>query len=354
MNYPRSSDLRFVTTGNVVPVKPGAFKRWSITLSTTATSICSAMIGLRCLQPFSDNSIKPITGCLVYLIGTLILWLYFFALWRFTTIYEAELAGKKSFSIEKIESPSDSILRWMISVIAVCFGLLNLATTMVCVYNLPDKTSRPIPGIIFATISTLFVCGLFLRLKKEKEQDKRQLSDHINNAAHELSAKESRIQRSGALQQWIAVVSAIIVSFSGVLASYTCMYSLPDQVSLPFIGSLFYLISASVLGSYFILQWKGEKKIHAYDIHNGGQKIIIKEYFSEKLIKWMMAIYTMGYTLLSIATAILCLFSGLPDKGVRPDAAVIFLFSGLSVIAILVYVLWKYQPCPIMWRRGQA
>jgi uncharacterized membrane protein len=54
-----------------------------------------------------------------------------------------------------------------------------------------------------------------------------------------------------------------------------------------------------------------------------------------------MVIYTVGFALLSIAAAILCLFSGLPDKGVRPDAAVIYLFSGLSVITIITYALWK-------------
>jgi hypothetical protein len=31
---------------------------------------------------------------------------------------------------------------------------------------------------------------------------------------------------------------------------------------------------------------------------------------------------------------------------VRPDAAVIFLFSGLSAISILTFALWRNQPSP--------
>jgi hypothetical protein len=216
--------------------------------------------------------------------------------------------------------------------------------SVACIYYLPDKTSRPLYGAIFVLVSILFICSLFLRLWKKRLQYNKQNPDFISNAVvYDRSEKDSRTQLSEAIQQWISVASVIVVSFIGVLAAYTCMYSLPDKVSRPFIGSLFYLISAAALGSFFIQQWRGAKSFLAYDIDNMGDRIIIRECFSEKLRKWILAICVAGYTLLSIATAILCLFFGLPDRSVRPDAAVFFLFSGISAITMLTYSLWKNQ-----------
>jgi hypothetical protein len=328
----------------MTPIEHRTFNRWAMMLSSIAISICSAMIGLRCLQIFGDNSIKPIAGCVVYLIGTLVLCLSFFVQRRSVAKYVKGISEKKSLIIVNIESLSDSILRWLISGIAAIFGLLNIGTAMICIYNLPDKTSRPLYGVIFVLVSILFICSLFLRLWKKRLQYNKQNPDFISNAVvYDRSEKDSRTQLSEAIQQWISVVSVIVVSFIGVLAAYTCMYSLPDKVSRPFIGSLFYLISAAALGSFFIQQWRGAKSFLAYGIDNMGDRIIIRECFSEKLRKWILAIYVAGYTLLSIATAILCLFFGLPDRSVRPDAAVFFLFSGISAITMLTYSLWKNQ-----------
>ena len=308
MNCPKNSGPQIVTRREMDPIGGRAFKRWAAMLSSIAIYICSAMMGLRCLQIFTDNSIKPINGCVVYFIGTSVLSLFFFGQWKSSAIYVDGLSEKKNLIFVTVDSLSDTILRWSISAIAAFFLLLNLATAMVCVYNLPDKTSRPLSGAIFTLVSTLFICGLTMKLGMKRLQYKRQLPDHIHDTINERSVKESRIKPTEAIQQWISAIAVILVSFGGVLAAYTCMYSLPDKVSRPLIGSLFYLISAIVLGSYIILQWKNEKYFHAYDASNMNQKIIIKEYFSEKLIKWIMAIYATGYTLLSIATAILCIF----------------------------------------------
>jgi hypothetical protein len=215
---------------------------------------------------------------------------------------------------------------------------------MVCIYSLPDKSSHPLPGSIFVLTSIIFISYLSLKLGRERSKHKKQLINFANDTPNTKPTEDSILRLSGPFQQWIVSLSTTIVSFSGVCAAYFCLFTLPDQIGRPLVGSFFYLCSALILVCFFSLQWKSEK-IGLLDTPNiESRKIIIKEYFSEKLIKWVMASYTVGFTLLSVAAAILCLFFGLPDKSVRPDAAVIFLFSGLAAISILTFELWKDQP----------
>lgn len=343
-NYLQNSDLRFAAKGMKVPVRPSVLKRWAIMLSAMVISICCAMIALRCLQLFSDNSIKPAIGCSIYFFSSLVLSLYFLVRWKSERERQRDLFTKPKYILIKMEIPSESILRWMISIFAACFVLLNLATAMVCIYNLPDRSSRPLPGSIFLLISIILISCLFLKLGKERSQYKKQLNNLVGETPNEKPIEESILRLSGAFQQWMVLLSTTIVSFSGVCAAYFCLFTLPDKISRPLTGSLFYLCSALLLISFFVLQWNGEK-IGLPDARNiESRKIIIKENFSEKLIKWVMALYAVGFTLLSLAAAILCLFFGLPDKSVRPDAAVMFLFSGLVAISILTFALWRNQP----------
>lgn len=337
----QNGDLRIVAKGMNVSLRPGVFKQWATPLSAVAISICCAMLSLRCLQLFSDNSTKPALGCSIYFFSALALFLYFFVQWKFEMKLQIDLFAEPKYILISIENLSESILRWMISFFATCFILLNIATAMVCIYSLPDKSSRPLPGLIFLLISLAFICCLLLKLGKERSQYKKQQNNLVGNTLNAKPIEESILRLPGAFRQWMVLLSTTIVSFSGVCAAYFCLFTLPDKISRPLTGSLFYLCSALLLISFFIFQWRIET-VGLPDTRNmGGRKIIIKECFSEKLIKWVMALYVVGFTLLSAAAAIICLFFGLPDKSVRPDAAVIFLFSGLSAMSILTFILWR-------------
>jgi small-conductance mechanosensitive channel len=346
MNNIQNSDLRFVAKGMKAPVSPGGFKRWVTTLSAIAISICCAMLSLRCLQLFSDNSIKPTIGCSIYFFSALVLFLYFLVQRKFEMKPQIDLFTEPRYILINMETLSESILRWMISIFAALFLLLNIATAIVCIYNLPDRSTRPLPGSIFLLISLIFICCLLIKLGKERSQYRKRHNNFVGDTLKEKPIEESVLRLSGAFRQWMVLLSTTIVSFSGVCAAYFCLFTLPDQTSRPFTGSLFYFCSALLLITFFVLQWNGEK-IGLPDTRNiESRKIIIKDYFSEKIIKWVMALYAAIFTLLSIAAAILCLFFGLPDKSVRPDAAVIFLFSGLSAISILTFALWRNKPAP--------
>ena len=343
MNYLQNSDAQFVNERMKIPVRPEAFKQWAIALSSLFLSVCSVLMALRCLQLFSDNSTKPGIGCSIYFFGSVVLFLYFFILWKSDKALRKSLSSETRFVLIKRETLSESILRWVMSIIAIPIVFSNLATAWVCIYKLPGKSSRPLPGLTFLLISITLISCLFLRLGKERSQYKKQLNNHADGIADENPVEESHLRLSGAFRQWVTTIITLTVCTGGVGASFICLLSLPDLTTRPIIGSLFYLISAFILIFYIMLQWKGEKSCLPIEMTSDKRTIILKEYFSEKTIKWTMSIYTVGFALLSIAAAILCLFSGLPDRGVWPDAAVIYLFSGLSVITIITNALWKNQ-----------
>jgi hypothetical protein len=342
-NFLQNSDLQFVNERMKIPVKPESFKQWAITLSALFVSLCSVLMALRCLQLFSDNLTKPAIGCSIYFFGTVVLCLYFFILRKYDKAHQKNLSLETRYVFIKRETLSESILRWGMSIIALPIVFSNIAAAWVCIYNLPDKSSRPLPGLTFVLTSIALISCLFLRLGKERSQYKKELINYANGTADENPVEESHLRLSGACWQWVTTIITLTVSTGGVSASFICLLSLPDITTRPVIGSLFYFFSSIILIFYIILRWKGEKA--CLPIRNISEKrtIILKEYFSEKLIKWIVANYTVGFALLSIAAAILCIFSGLQDKSVRPDAAVIYLFSGLSVITIMTYTLWKNQ-----------
>lgn len=343
-NHLQNSDLRFVVKETKAALRSRRSKRWVTTLSAMAISICCAMLSLRCLQLLSDNSINPAIGYSFYFFSALVLSLYFLVQWKSEMKHQKDLFTESKYILINMETLSESILKWMISIFAACFLLLNIATATVCIYNLPDRSSRPLPGLIFVLVSLIFICCLLLKLVKERSQYKKLQNDIVGSTINKKPIEESVVRLSGAFRHWMVLLSTTIVSFSGVCAAYFCLFTLPDQISRPLTGSLFYLCSAFLLITKFILQWNGEKVGLADTRKKESRKIVIKEYFSEKIIKWVMALYAVGFTLLSLAAAILCLFFGLPDKSVRPDAAVIFLFSGLSAISILTFALWRNQP----------
>lgn len=158
-----------------------------------------------------------------------------------------------------------------------------------------------------------------------------------------IAVKASQLKASGTLKQWVTTLSTIIISFSGVAASLLCLYSLPGESTGPFVGSLFYLISSITLCVYFILQWKADKMIEYRGSNEAGSKVIIRGSLSDKILKWAISVFAALFSILSTGIALICIYA-LPDKTVRPQAGILFLFSGFIVVSILTFTLWKNKP----------
>jgi peptidoglycan/LPS O-acetylase OafA/YrhL len=148
---------------------------------------------------------------------------------------------------------------------------------------------------------------------------------------------------TGAFRCWIVLISTILISFGGILLALVCIYSLPDRTTRPFIGSFFYLVSAIILIFYFLMQWKKEKAIEKKLLQEEKFQdaiIIVRETLSDKFLKWIITIFAIFFTFLSIGISLICIFA-LPDETVQPQAGALYLMSGLLVIGVLAFAALK-------------
>lgn len=91
------------------------------------------------------------------------------------------------------------------------------------------------------------------------------------------------------------------------------------------------------------MQWKKEKAIEkkmVYEAKSQEAIIIVRESLSDKFLKWIIAIFAVFFTSLSIGISLICIFA-LPDGTVQPKAGALYLMSGLFVIGTLVFTVWK-------------
>jgi len=145
---------------------------------------------------------------------------------------------------------------------------------------------------------------------------------------------------SKALRDWVIMLTTVLISFSGISLALMCIYSLPDSSTRPAVGSLFYLFSALPLISYITMQWRKERTAK----NNLGNElsVVSRETISDKIQKWIVTIFALLFTLLSIGVSLICIYS-LPDGSVQAQAGVIYLLSGFAVTGTLVFVVWKNQ-----------
>jgi hypothetical protein len=149
---------------------------------------------------------------------------------------------------------------------------------------------------------------------------------------------------SGVFQGWLITLSILFVSFCGTILAMICIYALPDKSVRPFEGSLFFLGSSVILIVLLFLRWKKEKveevNIKINKIEDETPKIIIKESISDKVIKWITALFCFGYAWLGFVVALICIYA-LPDKTSQPKIGITYFLGSAIVIGSFTFVVWK-------------
>lgn len=146
-----------------------------------------------------------------------------------------------------------------------------------------------------------------------------------------------------ALHNWLITLAIILISIFGVILSLICIYALPDQSVRPDIGAIFFIVSAILIAALLFLRWNKEKALENKTIStntNETDTIIIKETISDKILKWIVTIYSLFFAFDGIAITLICIYA-LPDKTVQPKVGIIYFFSGTIILASFLFVVWK-------------
>ena len=158
-----------------------------------------------------------------------------------------------------------------------------------------------------------------------------------------MGIEDSSKSTSDSINSWVITIIIIVISFSGITLSLICIYALPDRTVKPFDGSLYFAAASVVIVALLVYFMNREKrllfqKINQLELKN--QTIIVQENISDKILKWIVTLFSLFFILASYSTALICIYA-LPDKTTQPLAGIAYFCSGALVLSVLLIVLWK-------------
>ncbi len=157
-----------------------------------------------------------------------------------------------------------------------------------------------------------------------------------------MSEVEIKSVSIGTAHAWLTTLAIIFISLFGVIFSLITIYALPDQTVRPSIGALFYLCCAGLISIFLLFRWKKEKVLenHSLNFAQGKVDVLVKETVSDKIIKWLVTIYSIFFVLTGVSISLICIYA-LPDQTVQPNISLLFYIGGAIVIGSLIFVVWK-------------
>ena len=145
------------------------------------------------------------------------------------------------------------------------------------------------------------------------------------------------------LQDWLITFAVIFFAFFGFTLSLICIFAMPDKTVRPEIGAIFFIFSASVVVFFLFFRWRKQiattKTVLSND-NSESHKIIIKESISDKILKWVVAIFLFSFVIDGLAVALICIYS-LPDKTTQPIPGLLYFLSASIPLGSFVFVVWK-------------
>lgn len=148
---------------------------------------------------------------------------------------------------------------------------------------------------------------------------------------------------TGSVHDWLITIAIVFISLFGVILALIAIFSLPDQSVRPSTGAVFYLCSAVLVSLFLFFRWKKEKALEERTLLNPAEglvRVFVKETISDKIIKWLVTIYSVFFIFTGISISLIVIFA-LPDKTTQPKVAPFFYLGGAIVLASFIFVVWK-------------
>lgn len=158
-----------------------------------------------------------------------------------------------------------------------------------------------------------------------------------------MSKTQIQNESNGVAHVWLTTFAIMFLSLFGVILALITIYALPDQTVRPSIGALFYVCCAGLMSIFLFFRWKKEKVFENHSLLNvpdGKATIFIKETVSDKIIKWLVTIYSIFFVFSGISISLICIYA-LPDKTVQPKVSILFYLGGAIVLGSFIFVVWK-------------
>jgi disulfide bond formation protein DsbB len=155
----------------------------ALRLSVIALSIVLVLFGGILLTLIHTSSLPgmsplPTLGQGFYLFSAFVLAVYFFLEWRNESFHESRLASepdRQSVKIVIIESLSEKILRWIVSIMVLGIVMISLGFLLICAYGVYKKPLQLQPTrlflgelILIGTVISIYVAWKILSIHRRK------------------------------------------------------------------------------------------------------------------------------------------------------------------------------------------
>jgi hypothetical protein len=129
------------------------------------------------------------------------------------------------------------------------------------------------------------------------------------------------------IHQWIVSLSVMFFSIFGVLIALLYLFAFSDV--RPLDGGFYYVGSSVIMTTFLVFQLRKA----------GTKNIAISTNLSDKIIKWLVALFSLFYIFCGLALSLLCLFN---ETGVIYfKSGAVYFISSAFVLAAFVFAVWK-------------
>ncbi len=128
-------------------------------------------------------------------------------------------------------------------------------------------------------------------------------------------------------QNWLLTIVIMLFSFTGVTLAMICIFALPDGSSKPLIGVYYFWGGAIAFSTFLYVLWKKQREI-------------IQESISDKIIRWLVTIFSLFFTFDGLVLALICIYS-LPTKTSQPQIGALYFLGSVIIIANYILIIYR-------------
>ncbi len=149
-----------------------------------------------------------------------------------------------------------SIQNWVITISCIFLSISGVVLALVCIFSLPDKSTRPLLGSICFIASTLLLMTLLLFLRRNSERY--QISQLAGATSVDSDAANAILREavSDKVLKWVVTLFSVFFAYGGVPFGLICIYSLPDKTVQPAVGAVYFFCSTSLIATFIYVVWK--------------------------------------------------------------------------------------------------
>lgn len=233
------------------------------------------------------------------------------------------------------------------AIVTIFISLSGFALALLCLSSTPYRPAIPYAGALYFFIGSLcLIFYLFFMWNKKRPVENRTIENNLSKSGNDHNNIVDQESTSDKILKWLVSAFTSFISFCGLSLATLCIRPTPDRSAFPYAGALYFFVGALCLIFYLLFMWKKKKAMENRFIENrllshenDNMILVVRESLSDNILKWLTTAFALFYPFYGLVLTSLSIRS--PDGTAQPQIGILFFFSGIVVLAVFVFVVWK-------------